>query len=221
MARKVFISSDISVDERVAEVALDRPDLALLWPWLLTAFDDWGRAEGHPVRLKAKVFPMMSNISPEIIADALEAFAQAGLLIRYTQHAHEYIAVPAEKWWRYQTHIHHTRRNGVFSQYPAPPGHRDVKGRPSEISEGLTAILSCRPRNLDESRRQFMRFRGILVSYLLTQGNLRCAKCGKREGLEADHITPLSKGGSNEPNNLQFLCKSCNRAKGNRVEGST
>jgi 5-methylcytosine-specific restriction endonuclease McrA len=43
----------------------------------------------------------------------------------------------------------------------------------------------------------------------------RCAGCGKRLGdkYEVDHIQPLSRGGSNDPSNLQALCTPCNRHK--------
>lgn len=34
--------------------------------------------------------------------------------------------------------------------------------------------------------------------------------------MEADHVTPWSKGGSTAPENCEMLCKTHNRAKGNR-----
>ncbi len=46
----------------------------------------------------------------------------------------------------------------------------------------------------------------------------KCARCGSRENLEYDHIVPVSKGGSNTERNIELLCQSCNRAKGNRIE---
>lgn len=43
-----------------------------------------------------------------------------------------------------------------------------------------------------------------------------CAACGccLRLGYEADHIQPLARGGSNWPENIQALCRTCNRSKG-------
>ena len=43
-----------------------------------------------------------------------------------------------------------------------------------------------------------------------------CKKCGKHfeiEQMEADHITPWSKGGKTTAENCQMLCKECNRRK--------
>ena len=43
-----------------------------------------------------------------------------------------------------------------------------------------------------------------------------CQHCGATSDLTIDHITPLVRGGSNELDNLQFLCKSCNSRKGDK-----
>ncbi len=42
-----------------------------------------------------------------------------------------------------------------------------------------------------------------------------CVVCGKPADT-VDHITPLSRGGTNSPDNLQPMCWDCNRRKGNR-----
>lgn len=46
----------------------------------------------------------------------------------------------------------------------------------------------------------------------------KCAICKKEEWLTLDHITPLSKGGSNNIDNLQVLCKECNLKKRDLLE---
>ncbi|MCR4773954.1 MAG: DUF262 domain-containing protein [Prevotella sp.] len=46
-----------------------------------------------------------------------------------------------------------------------------------------------------------------------------CAKCGKHfeaQEMEADHITPWSKGGATIAENCQMLCRDCNRRKSDK-----
>lgn len=48
-----------------------------------------------------------------------------------------------------------------------------------------------------------------------------CVQCGKSfmpSQMDIDHITPISKGGSDAIVNLQLLCQSCNRSKGNSLK---
>ncbi len=51
------------------------------------------------------------------------------------------------------------------------------------------------------------------------QVNLQCANCGTIAQLETDHIVPLHRGGKDEWNNLQSLCKDCHAAKTAREAG--
>lgn len=50
-----------------------------------------------------------------------------------------------------------------------------------------------------------------------------CAHCGRklRKGdVDIDHILPRSKGGIDNPRNLQCLCVHCNRSKGNKTDNT-
>lgn len=58
------------------------------------------------------------------------------------------------------------------------------------------------------------------LAEIISMQNYKCAVCEigirKRSSRHLDHIIPLSKGGSNERQNLQFLCVSCNLSKGDK-----
>ena len=66
---------------------------------------------------------------------------------------------------------------------------------------GAEKCLSIRSFSLRMSRAAYERQKGI------------CPKCGKHcemEEMQADHITPWSKGGKTTPENCQMLCAPCN-----------
>lgn len=44
-----------------------------------------------------------------------------------------------------------------------------------------------------------------------------CLICGSKENLEIHHIVPISKGGTNEIENLAILCRKCNREIRNTI----
>lgn len=53
--------------------------------------------------------------------------------------------------------------------------------------------------------------------FILQRDNYRCVKCNSRLKLEIDHIVPISRGGDNDIDNLQTLCKTCNVRKSNKL----
>ena len=46
-----------------------------------------------------------------------------------------------------------------------------------------------------------------------------CIMCSEKSNLTIDHKIPVSKGGTNDIENLQPLCLICNIKKGNKLEG--
>ena len=49
--------------------------------------------------------------------------------------------------------------------------------------------------------------------YLCRECAYRCLCCGKRKKLTADHVIPVSKGGTSNIDNIQPLCGPCNSSK--------
>ena len=54
--------------------------------------------------------------------------------------------------------------------------------------------------------------RKVRAAVLLRDGG-KCLRCGSREDIQLDHITPWCRGGLDTVDNLQCLCGRCNRAK--------
>lgn len=67
-----------------------------------------------------------------------------------------------------------------------------------------------------ERRRQFGKVRESIILSLMERDGYKCGKCGSIDNIQVDHIMPLSRGGTDDLDNLQFLCRQCNLEKGNK-----
>lgn len=82
------------------------------------------------------------------------------------------------------------------------------------------ATAKAKTRLVRRRRRQFEAARRDLALALIDRGVPHiCAYegCSETENLTLDHIVPLSRGGSDDLDNLQFLCGRHNSAKGDRA----
>lgn len=53
--------------------------------------------------------------------------------------------------------------------------------------------------------------------FVFERDEYRCRHCGSWKELNVDHVHPRSRGGSDDPENLQTLCGPCNRKKGAKL----
>lgn len=87
----------------------------------------------------------------------------------------------------------------------------------------IQAKISALTTKKDFSKRERSKMTASLKKRILERDNYTCQQCGNsiyKEPnllLEIDHIIPVSKGGTSEPQNLQTLCWRCNRSKSDKL----
>jgi DNA-directed RNA polymerase subunit RPC12/RpoP len=59
----------------------------------------------------------------------------------------------------------------------------------------------------------------VLRKEILRKYKFICQTCGSERDLSIDHIKPVCLGGTDNPNNLTVLCRSCNSKKGKKYGG--
>jgi len=119
MARKRFITSEISTDRKIAKLAEKNPTAAALWPWFITGFDDWGRMEADPVEVKLTIFPAFPYTSDDI-ETFIKLYHEFGIAYHYEVDGKPYLAVNPETWLKYQTYIRKDKLEKQKSKIPEP-----------------------------------------------------------------------------------------------------
>ena len=95
---------------------------------------------------------------------------------------------------------------------------------PEEVAELAELCASKLEEELARNRFKHRNFRRSPISgstrfNVLKRAKHRCELCGvpaDQKALDVDHILPKSLGGSDDESNLQALCFTCNRSKGDR-----
>ena len=72
------------------------------------------------------------------------------------------------------------------------------------------------PERRARADREISKFQ-LRIMIFGRDGN-KCRRCRNTENISIDHIIPVASGGDESLNNLQTLCKSCNSAKGSKLD---
>jgi hypothetical protein len=81
--------------------------------------------------------------------------------------------------------------------------------------DGMPVVAASPPEPVVKTRRPLSVTKRFVV---LKRDRYRCRICRAADAeLEVDHIVPVSRGGGDTLDNLQTLCKACNRSKSDRL----
>jgi len=121
------------------------------------------------------------------------------------------------------THERHWLHQSPVATCPSCEEYRRMFGDPPSEHDRTQCLRWLRRRRAEEQaqraphvKRLRYEIKGELWWEILERDDFRCQHCGVRRFLTVDHITALDNGGTNDPDNLQTLCRNCNSRKGNR-----
>ncbi len=119
-------------------------------------------------------------------------------------HRNEFYKVVVEKYGRFEVRISYQEFESLL-----------------KIAR-LNSITRSKKQELIKDRRQeFQRSRKYIMLAMIEDGHIyACNECHSSSDITIDHVVPLSRGGSDELENLQFLCRSCNSRKSAKVNSS-
>jgi hypothetical protein len=123
MARRRYISTTISLDKVVNDLATEYGDfVALLWTWMIPHAEDGAYITGDPYELRCMVIPGRNDKRDEDVADALAKLHSAKLIAWDRENAVVYF--DSESFYHYQTYVsekNRTDNSAVFQRLHATP----------------------------------------------------------------------------------------------------
>lgn len=131
----------------------------------------------------------------------------------------ELISIGALTWESDGLRGHYLTHEIPPENYIGPTAYYDLwAARPRELDKLMDEFPS-RPRSpLDRARAAFDKSpERKLLRAQIANGMHVCANCTRPDELTVDHIVALAVGGTNDMDNLQILCRSCNSRKGIRA----
>lgn len=150
MARRRYLTTDVSLDERVNDLAVEHGDFAaLLYTWMIPHAEDDGTIHATPRKLLYMVVPMRRDKTEDDISAALRGMVRLGL-IEWKVGA-QTIAFPAEAFYRYQTYIKADRRRdspqpSIDNSAPDQPTDEQRNTATGSDEQRATATIAAKHR---------------------------------------------------------------------------
>jgi 5-methylcytosine-specific restriction protein A len=96
----------------------------------------------------------------------------------------------------------------------------NVAGLPDKEYRKFVTDYVTDPENIkyEDYRNSWNVVRKKMTRLVMKRDKHECRICGSKKNLQIDHIYPMARGGTNDLDNLQILCKKCNLKKSDKVD---
>lgn len=155
-----------------------------------------------------------------------KAHEAAGLIAsRYTKSTkEELLKAMADLWTASLRESGRRPRANEVGKYGCPVSARTIVSRFGSWKKALIATATALPEGdypvkPVEVKKQRQPLSDRRRFFVLKRDRYKCRICRKSGvELEVDHIVPVSRGGADTVDNLQTLCKICNRSKSDQLQ---
>lgn len=107
MARRRYISTEISIDKAVNKLAVEYGDFAaLLYTWMIPHAEDTCLITADPFEIKNKVMPARTDKTEEDVQHAVDGMIKLGLV----KSDGKMLSFPPSSFYKYQTYIPEKKR---------------------------------------------------------------------------------------------------------------
>ena len=206
-------------------------------PWVSDAKRYFSRPQG-PAYAVGNKYMKGSPIRQEYLETAIQWIKDEGQTVEEYMAAHQHDKTATALWSHFQAVIN--RVEAVFPNYRRPmkgvdwgglyswlkneqldPAALEAKAARLIIDDDVTRKPGIYPYLLtsEEKYLNIRAFSEAMKQKAFEAQNRICKSCAKAfemSDMEADHITPWSRGGKTVTENCQMLCKHCNRRKSNK-----
>lgn len=112
MARRRYISTEISIDSKIAKLAGIGGVLpVLLYTWMIPHAEDNGTITADPFEISLMVLPGFRQLTDEDISKAIDAIIEAGLMIKLNGK----LQFPLDNFYKYQSNLPKDKREFLAS----------------------------------------------------------------------------------------------------------
>lgn len=206
-------------------------------PWVSSARRYFSK-DGCPAYKIASKFLKGKTLRQDYLETIIKWYSRGDIEGYMSKHQHDDDAKPL---WKYFVNV----VSWVEKLFPKKNYRKEMKGTPFGLLYNIYSDTKYDPNEIEEEIINLMRDEDVtkksgIYQYIFTreekhlsirafsekdrrevyeQQKGKCKFCGKWfeiDNMEADHITPWSKGGKTISNNCQMLCLQCNRTKSSK-----